>query len=110
MDEAREVALVNPISSEPIGASVPSESQHQYPAQRPNIFPMASLGNIPTSAVWTEEVQVSALKKPYPRAQYQRVKVYQYVRDLIWNQLDSLLYRSFSRWHHQLHWDCHHQM
>ena len=29
---------------------------------------MAGLGNIPTSAVWTEEVEVTALKKPYPGA------------------------------------------
>ena len=29
---------------------------------------MAGLGNIPTSATWTEEVDVSALRKPYPGA------------------------------------------
>ena len=29
---------------------------------------MAGLGNIPTSAIWTEEVEATTLKKPYPGA------------------------------------------
>ena len=68
MNEAPEVAVVNPGSSDPIGASTSPEIQHQYPAQRPNIFPVAGLGNIPTSGVWTEEVEMTALRKPYPGA------------------------------------------
>ena len=60
-----EVLPPNPVSTKPSGANISLEPQHQYPARWPNIFPVASLGNIPTSAVWTEEVQVLALKKPY---------------------------------------------
>ena len=45
MNEAPEVAVVNPGSSNPVGASTSPEIQHQYPAQRPNIFPVAGLGN-----------------------------------------------------------------
>ena len=29
---------------------------------------MAGLGNIPTSGVWTEEIEVTALRRPYPGA------------------------------------------
>ena len=68
MNEAPEVAVVNPGSSDPVGASTSSEIQHQYPAQRPNIFPVAGLGNIPTSGVWTGEVEMTALRNPYPGA------------------------------------------
>ena len=66
MNEAPEVAVVNPGSSNPVGASTSPEIQHQYPAQRPNIFPVAGLRNIPTSGVWTEDVEMTALRKPYP--------------------------------------------
>ena len=66
MNEAPTVAVVNPVSTDPIGASVSPETRHQYPAQRPNIFPVAGLVNIPTSDVTVEEIEVIALKKPYP--------------------------------------------
>ena len=62
-----EVPPPNHVSIGPIGASIPPKPQHQYLAQRPNIFPVAGLGNFPTNAIWTEEVEASALKKPYPR-------------------------------------------
>ena len=62
-----EVPPPNPVSARPSGTN-PPELQHSYPAQRPNMFPVAGLGNIPTSIVWTEEVEATALKKPYPRA------------------------------------------
>ena len=65
MNEAPEVAVVNPGSSDPVGASTSPEIQHQYPAQRPNIFPVARLANIPTSDVILQEVEVTALRKPY---------------------------------------------
>ena len=68
MNEAPEVAVVNPGSSDPVGASASPEIQHQYPTQRPNIFPVDGLGNIPTSGVWTEKVEMTALRKPYPGA------------------------------------------
>ena len=70
MNEAPIVAAVNLVSTNPIGASIRRQTQHQYPAQKPNIFPVVGLGNIPTSVVWTEEVEMTALKKPYPRAPY----------------------------------------
>ena len=63
-----EVPPLNPISTGPIGASIPPKPQHQYPTQRPNIFPVAGLGNITSSAASIEEVQTLALKKPYPGA------------------------------------------
>ena len=62
------MAVVNPVSIDPVGASNFPETQHQYLAQRPNIFHVAGLANIPTSDVIVEEVEVTALKKPYPRA------------------------------------------
>ena len=68
MNEAPTVAVVNPVSRDPIGVSISPETQHQYPAQRPNIFPTAGVANIPTNDVTVEEVEVTALKKPYPRA------------------------------------------
>ena len=65
MNEAPIVAVVNPGSSDPVGASTSPEIQHQYPAQRPNIFPVAGLENVPTSDVTVEEVEITALRKPY---------------------------------------------
>ena len=63
-----EVPPPNPVSARPSGANTPPENQHSYPAQRSNLFPVAGLANIPISTEWTEDVEVTALKKPYPRA------------------------------------------
>ena len=68
MNEAPEVAVANPGRSNPVSASTSPEIQYQYPVQRSNIFPVAGLGNIPTSGVWTEDVEMTALRKPYPGA------------------------------------------
>ena len=63
-----EVPPPNPVSTGPVGSSNPPEIQHTYPAQRPNIFPVAGLANVPTSIVTVEEVEVTTLRKPYPGA------------------------------------------
>ena len=58
----------NPVSTGPNGASVPPEPQHQYPAQRPNIFPIGGLKGIPAASTASEFVTLTALRKPYPGA------------------------------------------
>ena len=63
-----EVPISNPVSAGPSGTNTPPENQHSYPAQRSNLFPVAGLANIPISTEWTEDVEVTALKKPYPGA------------------------------------------
>ena len=49
------VPLENPVSSGPSAVSQPPEDQYSFLAQRPNIFPVPSLGNVPTSVVPMEE-------------------------------------------------------
>ena len=63
-----EVPPPNPVIAGPSGTNTPQENQHSCPVQRPNIFPVAGLANIPTTTAWTEEVEITALKKPYPGA------------------------------------------
>ena len=60
-----EVPPPNPVSTGPSGADVPPESQHQYAAQRPNIFPIGGLEGILAASTTSEFVTVIALRKPY---------------------------------------------
>ena len=68
MNKAPEVVVVDPVSIGLTSASVPPEPQHQYPAQRPSIFPIGDLGGIPAASTTSEFVTVTALRKPYPGA------------------------------------------
>ena len=100
MNKAPEVVVVDPVSTGLTGASVPPKPQHQYPAQRPNIFPIGGLEGMPAASTASEFVTITALRQPYLGAPKSVNQGTQASTRFKLGKLDSLPYHNFSLWDH----------